>query len=152
MTREEADALVRGALEQLVLEQPELLRLDVTERALSHHLAKYIAQRAPAGLSVDVEYNRHHADPKRLRLPRRKARDRELRATTVYPDIILHRRDTDDLNLVVLELKKKGEPLEYDNLKLLAFRRELGYRHTAHVILGVDDQGEAVTRVEWVDG
>ncbi len=144
--------LVESAVSRLVEEQPALLELDVTERALSHHLALYLAQSVPPPFDVDVEYNRHGADPKRLRLPRRKALDREMRATTVFPDILVHRRNTDEANLLVLELKKPGEPLDYDNLKLRAFRRELGYRHTGHLILGRDDNGRVVRRLEWVDG
>ncbi len=143
-------ALVNGAVARLIDEQPELLALDVTERALSHHLALYLSQYVPAGFHVDVEYNRHFADPKRLELPPRAALDRELRATTVFPDIIVHKRNSDDANLLVLELKKPGEPLDYDNLKLRAFRRELYYRHTAHLILGCDESGAVVNRLEWV--
>ena len=150
--RAEITELVESAVSRLMKEQPELLDLDVTERALSHHLALYLAQSMPPSFDVDVEYNRHSADPKRLRLPRRKALDRELRATTVFPDILVHRRNTDDANLLVLELKKPGEPLDYDNLKLKAFRRELGYRHTGHLILGRNDNGIVVKRLEWVDG
>ena len=152
MTRDEADELVREALRQLVKEQPELFHLDLSERALMHHLANCISVRVPEGINVDVEYNRHHSDPKRLNLPRRDASDRELRATTVFPDIIVHVRDTDESNLVVLEVKKKGEPLDYDSQKLRAFCKELGYRHAGHVVVGVDANGQASAELEWLEG
>jgi hypothetical protein len=51
----------------------------------------------------------------------------------------------------VLEMKKPGESLNYDKAKLLAFRKELGYVHTAHIILGRRN-GELVKEVLWVDG
>jgi len=108
------------------------------------------AIRAP--LTVDCEYNRHFGDPKRLKLPTRKALDREIRATTVFPDILVHERNTDTNNLVVLELKKPGEDIAYDELKLRAFREELGYAHTAHVILGLRADGGLVREVAWIDG
>lgn len=151
MTRQEATELVDAAVDRLVAEQPELLDLDVSERALSHHLAIYLAEFLPAGLQVDVEYNRHGACPKRLNLPPREASDRELPATTVFPDIVIHRRGSDDSNLVVLELKKPQGSLEYDRRKLRAFRRELGYAHAAHVVLGRDSQGCLVRDLIWVD-
>lgn len=151
MDRGEISAVVDKAIDRLVAEQPALLDLDVTERALSHHLAIYIAALVPAEYDVDVEYNRHFGDPKRLNLPPRKARDRELRATTVFPDILVHKRNTDKQNLLVLELKKPGEDLAYDDLKLQAFRKELGYPHTAHVILGRGSVGQVVREVKWVD-
>src|ERR671914_824102 len=102
--RAEITELVESAVTRLVKEQPELLELDVTERALSPHLAIYLAQRMPPSFDVDVEYNRNGADPKRLQLPRRQALDYELRATTVFPDMLVRRRNTDDANLLVLEL------------------------------------------------
>ena len=152
MKRDEIPKIVEKALDRLIAEQPVLLDLGVTERALSHHLAQCISALVPAVYDVDVEYNRHFADSKRLNLPPRKALDRELRATTVFPDILVHCRNTDEKNLLVLELKKPGEDLEYDELKLRAFRNELGYPHTAHVILGRNGNGEIVREVKWVDG
>lgn len=59
------------------------------------------------------------------------ALDREIRATAAFPDILVHERNTDANNIVVLELKKPGEDIAYDELKLQAFREELGYVHTA---------------------
>lgn len=150
MTRQEARKLVLDAVRLLVKEQPELLALDVSERALTHQLAVYIMQRTPRGLRVDVEYNRHHANPKRLNLRRRDASDRELRATTVFPDLIVHVRNTDKSNLLVLEIKKPGEPIDYDTQKLRAFRDELGYRHAGHLILGIDQSGRVIRKLTWV--
>jgi hypothetical protein len=150
MDRAEISTVVERALDALIAEQPALLELDVTERALSHHLALYISRLVPAEYDVDVEYNRHGVDPKRLELPPRNALDRELRATTVFPDILVHKRNTDDHNLLVLEMKKPGEDMEYDGLKLRAFRRELRYRHTAHVVLGRNN-GDTVREIIWVD-
>jgi hypothetical protein len=152
MTREEATALVCQSIDDLVAREPQLLDLDVSERALSHHLALCIAHRVSPPFCVDCEYNRHHRDPKRLNLPPREALDREIRATTVFPDIIVHQRGTDAHNLVVLELKKPGEATDYDELKLLAFLRELGYRHAGHIILGRAADGNLVRELRWVDG
>jgi hypothetical protein len=152
MDPSEVAKLVELAVGQLIQEQAELLDLDVTERALSHHLANYLAALLPAGYDVDVEYNRHGESPKRLQLPVREAADMELRSTTVFPDILVHKRNTDDDNLLVLELKKPGESLAYDELKLRAFREQLGYSYTAHVILGRDNGGAIVRRIVWVGG
>ena len=152
MNRADISALVERAIDRLVEREPQLLDLDVNERTLSHHLARYLRDLVPKTLKVDVEYNRHFVNPKRLNLPPRKALNREVRATTVFPDIIVHKRNTDEANLLVLELKKPGEDRVYDDLKLRAFRTELGYVHTAHVILGNDSNGQLVREVVWVDG
>jgi len=154
MTREEATEIVNFAIDQLLQSDAALLDLDFTERSLSHRLAHYMALSAAIRppLTVDCEYNRHFGDPKRLNLPPRNALDREVRATTVFPDILVHERNTDANNLVVLELKKPGEDITYDELKLRAFREELGYAHTAHVILGRSANGAIVREVLWIDG
>jgi len=153
MTRDEASALVNSAIDQLLERDFALLALDVTERALSYRLAHYMAlsESIQFPLTVDCEYNRHFGDPKRLNLPPRKALDREIRATTVFPDILVHERNSPAKNFVVLELKKPGEDLAYDTLKLHAFRRELKYLHAAHVILGTTANGALIRDVLWID-
>jgi hypothetical protein len=151
MNRETIDNLVNKAIDLLVENEPQLLDLNATERALSHHLARYLGELVPEGFNVDCEYNRNSDLPKRLNLSPRQANDREIRATTVFPDIIIHKRDSDKANLLVLEMKKPGENLEYDEAKLLASQRELGYIHTAHVILGRRN-GELLKEVLWFDG
>lgn len=136
MTRKQITKIIEKAVDELIEKQKELLALDATERSLAHHLANYLAKRFPCDLNVDVEYNRHGSDPKRLNLPHREALDYELRATTVFPDIIVHKRGTNSHNILVIELKKPGESIDYDGRKLKAFRGELKYQHAAHLILG----------------
>lgn len=152
MRRDEVEDLVRYAIDALVENDGVLLEVNVSERSLSYRLAHYISlsDAIKPPLVVDCEYNRHFGDPKRLRLPSRTARDRELRATTVFPDIVVHERNADNNNVFVLELKKPGESLTYDDLKLRAFVAELGYAHAAHLILGRDTNGETVRELIWV--
>lgn len=152
MPHEEVSALVETAIDLLIEHEPELLTLGVTERTLSFHLARYLTDLVPAGYNVDCEYNRHFDDPKRLNLPRRTALDREMRATTVFPDVLVHKRNTDKYNLLVLELKKPGEDIEYDEIKLRAFRNELHYTYAAHVIVGRQKNGQVIRQVIWIDG
>lgn len=111
MDRNKITKLVNKAIDLLVENGSQLLDLNVTEPALSHHLARYLGELVPKCFNVDCEYNRHFDDPKRLNLKRRQAKDREIRATTVFPDIIVHKRDSDTDNLLVLEMKKPGESL-----------------------------------------
>lgn len=141
MNQQPIETLLTSAVNQLIEEQPELLESDVSERALTHHLANYIAHRVRLNHNyhVDVEYNRNGIDPKRLNLTPRSACDDELKAITAFPDIIIHRRGVNTDNLLVLEIKKpnpKPKELQYDAEKLRAFRNQLGYKYAAHVIMG----------------
>lgn len=153
MQREEAEKLLTQAVNQVIRFDRILLELDVTERALSCRIAHYMhdPELVPPPLSIDCEYNRHFGDPKRLYLPPRDAFDREVRATTVFPDIIVHERNSDARNLLAIEMKKPGGSLDYDRQKLLGFRRELGYLHTAHLILGLDANGDFVNQIIWIE-
>lgn len=151
MSREEAILLLNYAIDQVVQHESALLQLGVTERALSHQVARYMADRVKPPLSVDCEYNRHFGETKRLNLQERGASDHEVRAVTVFPDVIVHERNSDERNLLVVELKKPGEDLGYDERKLKAYRSQLGYQHGAHLILGLDFHGGLIRQIVWVD-
>jgi hypothetical protein len=111
-----------------------LLEVDVNERSLTHRLAIYLEKSFP-GYDVDCEYNRDVEDPKRLHITRRKIDSADTDATTVYPDIIVHRRGKRGYgdNLVVIEAKKCGRDSKDDEEKLRAFLRCLGYRYAFFV-------------------
>lgn len=151
MNRDQATQLINEAVNQLVEYDSELLDLDVSERALSYKLAHYmsLSKSIISPMVVDCEYNRHFSEPKRLLLPKRRALDRELTATTVFPDIIVHERNSDKHNYLVIEIKKPGGDMEYDCLKLNAFIEELGYKNAAHLVLGMT--GDIITRdIIWI--
>jgi hypothetical protein len=146
-----ADALDR-ALSRLLAKDAHLLRVDANERSITHRLAMYLQELFPRW-SVDCEYNRNFDDPKRLDVltddGKTSADDTE--GTTVFPDIIVHRRNTDD-NLLVVEVKKttsmRGDGRDME--KLNGFRAQLRYGYAAFVKLrtGTDDIG--VDQLDWV--
>lgn len=142
--------LVESAINSLKVEQRDLITLDVTERAISHYLAIYIMEVFPRSYNVDVEYNRDGYDPKRLNIEPMNLLSDEARAVTVYPDVIVHKRGRSDHNLLVLEMKKPNGSLEYDERKLRGFRRELGYKYAAHIIVGYD-KNEIVGYPIWIE-
>lgn len=147
--REVIESALDQAIEQLIRADADILQMDINERAISHRLASYLESHFP-GWNVDCEYNRDHDDPKRLNIRRRKLLSDDTQATTVSPDIIIHRRGTSE-NLVVIEMKKttSHEDDEYDFGKLHAFKEQLGY-HFA-IFIKVQTNGHAgIDTVEWV--
>ncbi len=151
MTRDCAKRIVNEAIDAVVKRESALLDIDISERALSHQLALHLTKLVDPPLSVDCEYNRYFADPKRLGLTPRNVGDSKVQPITVFPDIIVHERGSQERNYLVLELKKPGVNKGYDELKLRAFRHQLSYHHAAHVILGLDRDGEPVRDVVWID-
>ena len=154
MTREEAARLLTRSILALAHHDADLIDLGVSERAVAFRLALYMSRsrliRPP--LTIDCEYNRHLRNKKKLNLPPRLRPDEEPEPSRIYPDILVHQRNSDDHNILVVELKKVGEPIARDEAKLRAFRTQLGYAHAAHVILGVDATGAVTSEVHWIDG
>lgn len=134
------DHHLKIALDRLKKEDRLLFVHDANERSFCFRLGLYLQEEFP-DFTVDCEYNRNHQDAdyfKRLydaeliRL-REEAKKRPLKSDAdfvfVFPDIIVHRRDTKD-NLLVIETKKTSStiPDAFDRRKLVVYRETLGYR------------------------
>lgn len=139
---------LKEALDQLLRADAELLNNDVNERSISHRLACYLEPLFP-GWNVDCEYNRKHDDPKRLDITRHHVLSDDTQATTVFPDIIVHRRNTDE-NLLVIEMKKttSKEGDDHDFNKLKAFKSQLGYKFAVFLKLSTGEH-TGVESLEW---
>lgn len=152
-TEVEVCAAVDSAIDQLIRRDHHLLDADCSERSVTHQLAVYLAAEFP-NYNVDCEYNRDGFDVKRLQLGERQVRvaDDELDAVTVFPDIVVHNRGTNQNNLLVIEVKKavsRAELAEYDCFKLRAFKAELGYVYAAHIVLGYQRNQALARTVAW---
>jgi len=82
-----------------------LLENGANERSVAHKLAEYLQIQFP-DWNVDCEYNRKGLAQKIL--DRIHECSKQKKTDRVYPDIIVHRRNTDD-NLLVVEIKIKDE-------------------------------------------
>jgi hypothetical protein len=104
---------VRAAYDELLKFDQHLLTVDANERSLTHKLASYLENEFPVW-DVDCEYNRDGHEIKTLDGP-------------VVPDVIVHRRDTNE-NFIVIEAKKSSTArVGHDVEKLIRFKAELGY-------------------------
>jgi len=136
---------VRRSLRRLLRADRGLLRRDAAERAIQHRLAVYLEQIFP-GRDVDVDYNRHGRDPKQIGIPEECSR-----SGRVFPDVIVHQRDNDDYNLLVIEMKKStnNQPRKCDLAKIQAYRRELGYSYGLFIELGTKVENPSVVSERW---
>lgn len=108
-------------------ENEALFEVDANERSITHQLAIHLTRHFPE-YDIDCEYNRNNLEPKKLDGLKKTIDSDDLNATTVYPDIIVHRRRKSD-NLIVIEAKKRNVPLEFDRQKLKLYKSELGYKY-----------------------
>ena len=153
LDRKEIETALGNAVDELIQSDRYLLEVDASERSISHHLAVYLAGQVPK-FNVDCEYNRDGFNPKSLylgELPYTDALEDE--AVTVFPDIIVHRRGSNEDNLLALEMKKANarRDAEFDRRKLRAFRAQLHYRHAVHLVIGIDVEGHPFHTVEWIE-
>lgn len=138
---------IQNLLDEFVIEQNLLLQNDASEQAISHHLAIKFSQ-SFLSWNTDCEYNRSMDIVKRLIYavsPTGEACERN-----VVPDIIIHRRMTND-NLLAVEIKKStNRDSSFKDLsKLIAFREQLGYQHTLFIrfLTGVSDA--RIIELDW---
>ncbi len=138
---------IRAALVRLIKEDFYLLEVDINERSLTHRLAIYLEALFP-NYHVDCEYNREGVDKKALHILKTNIKRNnepnhiepdDIDSSTVFPDITIHRRGTND-NFVVIEAKKSTTQNDRgDKEKLRLYKEELGYRHAFFVRIPVGD-------------
>jgi hypothetical protein len=135
---------VQVAIDLLFKHDSFLLESDVNERAVSHKLAEYL-QLLFLEWNVDCEYNRKGLDTKELDGIQECAKQRT--TDRVFPDIIIHRRNTDD-NLLVVEIKTISPETICDERKLELFT-EIGGKYKYKLGLFVKFQKTAKPILDW---
>lgn len=138
MKQNEIVEKVKVAIEQLIAKDPWLLVNNLNERCITHKIATYL-QEEFSDYDVDCEYNGNieslngskmiyvlRQDLNRLkRLTKKEKRKTkgEILVRSVFPDIIVHKRGTNENNLCVIEVKKSTNktPFDYDQIKLKAY-------------------------------
>lgn len=149
MDKAEIKEKLERAVAALMQSDVDLLRRDVNERSITHWLAIHLMPLFPDH-DVDCEYNRDVHGGKTIddfrdvllgRLsPEEWPTDTDAR--TVYPDIIVHRRGTNDENLLVVEVKKGIGNAEVEEVKLLGFMTNdrLHYPFAAALELAIGEE------------
>ena len=118
LSREDVRRRLHAAYNTLLEHDRALLELDANERSLTHKLAEHLQVEFP-DWNVDCEYNRKGELPKRLMGNVENVLTDDTLGKTVFPDIIVHQRRTND-NLLVIEAKKSitmGDSKDKEKLK-----------------------------------
>lgn len=144
---------VKCSLNKLMEYDKFLLEENVNERSITHKLAEYLQQEFKEW-DVDCEYNRmtngHSITKKTIIFEHEDISIEDQDAKTVFPDIIIHKRNTEK-NLLVIEAKKsKNNNYELDEKKLEMFTSDqFGYFYGLHIILQVDNDFGKPTILRW---
>ncbi len=147
----EPGELVAKALSCLFREDRKLFEINVNERSITHRLALYL-RNLYEDWDVDCEYNRDKGEPKELEIPELKPDNKDTDAQTVFPDIIIHKRDSKE-NYLVIEAKKTSSTASKDTdiIKLKAFRKQLEYKYALFIEFSVKPNEPGLNSLEWVD-
>lgn len=167
ISEDEIKRIVNKCILELLHSDCILLENDVSERAITHKLAEYIQQRIP-NLNVDCEYNRNvtfgYQEPKKITLLRKKTFKQKQSSSTLdnclevstYPDIIVHRRGTNNDNLLVIEVKKQNSNVDssHDRAKLKAFTQNANansynFKHGLFVLIKTGETKQTYPELEW---
>jgi len=144
MNKTEITVLIEKALNELYKRDSDLLSkiYDINERTISHRLAMYFENLlAHTDYQVDVEYNRMRDDYNpdaigNLMGKRLNWEESGEGSGYVYPDIIVHKRDSPD-NLLEIEMKMawKNRKKDFDYLKINEYMQQLGYQFGVYIEL-----------------
>ena len=134
MSLEDVKKRVIEAICSLYRYDRELLDVNANERSITHKLAERLQREFPEW-HVDCEYNRVGRETKKLIVNVGNPEPDDLDVKTVFPDIIVHRRMTDE-NLLVIEVKKAtGRDDTGDIEKLERFTKVREYRYEYGLLL-----------------
>jgi len=132
---------VQNAIDTLIERDAYLLEMDAHEVAVSHKLAEYLQQEFPEW-NVDCEFNKYYGETKTLD---------EYDSDWVRPDIIVHKRGTDE-DLLVIEIKLTTSDddicCEKKKVELYTEDEELDYRHGLFLHLQSDGETD-VEETDW---
>jgi len=155
-TKDELERIVKSSLMKLRNLDKKLLEIKVNERTITHKLAEYLQQNF-LEYNVDCEYNRYRDYAKRIRTQHDRSREinnlsntelakliwENKEADTIYPDIIIHNRGTQEGNILVIEVKKSSNlnTAESDKEKIEELMRR-PYNYKFGLFLRIDLNGE----------
>lgn len=143
--REYITKIIIDAVDELKNQQPMLFKKadNIAERTVSTALSVLLTPKFPE-YNVNCEYNRM-TDEHGLQIPKRiQLNPYDEDPSRVYPDIIVHRQEDGEHNLLVVEIKmswKNGEKND-DYKKLIACTRELRYSYGLYLELSEGGMSE----------
>ncbi len=129
MTKNKVEKIIRIACDNIYLYDKYLIEMETHEQNIVAHILCYIKPQLDASQwNVDVEYNReNYTDTKR-----------DLRGNSLKPDLIIHQRGPNGINLAAIETKGhwNTEPRSEDTDSLRRLQEKHNYKFLYRIELG----------------
>ena len=103
----ELEIILENIIGKFIENDSHLLQIDSHELSLSFRIGLYLAEQFE-NWDVDMEYNRRGTEKKRI--------DRDNELSLFRPDLIVHKRNNDDYNYIVIQIKKDTYELNGDEV------------------------------------
>lgn len=128
---------VESALNKVYREDMSLIEREASERAIVFRFGLYLYEILKStefkDYDVDVEYNRNGYDPKRTPSHPQNG---------IVPDLIVHIRESNDYNLLVLEFKTERNNNQSEDIKkikeLTSATGKYRFKYGATILIGYD--------------
>jgi hypothetical protein len=111
---------ITTTLQKVYKDDISLINRKVNERTIAYRFGFYLIEEAfkkfapqDIKISIDLEYNRNGRNAKSLK--------NFNPAYGKYPDLIIHERETNDNNILIIEFKKPNVSMDDDFKKLIGF-------------------------------
>jgi len=133
------------ALRAFFRKDGKLLHVNTNERSISHKVAEHLQIQFP-DMNVDCEYNGRGDRGEVKKSPGNQGKPKN-QMRRVFPDLIVHKRLSDNNKCLVIEIKKKNGNLATDILKLKEFTDKDGYGYTVGLLLVFDVVKKKISKV-----
>jgi len=152
MTQQDIYDILKSSIAELYERDAILLKkdYDIHERTVCHRLAIYIERNLKEDYHVDVEYNRMRTkygsdDIGDVIGKILNWEDSGEGSSFVYPDIIIHKRDTEQ-NIVDIEVKMawKNKLKKLDYQKINNYIKQLNYQFGVYVELSENQKNSKI--------
>jgi hypothetical protein len=143
ITKEEVDLMskVKSAANSTIEAEIDILRNGRVERNFTSCFATQISKQFKnGGIRSDPFYNKHLGATKYLN------------GKVVELDIAVHERNTDQNNLVAIEIETNNRPARDDIWKIEGLTQGLdgyGYRLGLYIVFGVSQKAGQIITMEW---
>lgn len=150
--------LINKTLDVLYDKEAYIFQNDTSEKNMVFHFSRYFIDMLKDinynDLSVDCEYNKNALSEHKYK---EIIYNYDKKSHKIYPDLILHKRGSNDSNILAIEFKKhtnhSRKAIEKDSLKLKALTSEQGeFKYKIGLFITLGKTRERVKIKKYING
>lgn len=142
--------LVNYTLDELYTKEKYLLENNSSERNLVFHFSRYFLKNIENNekykdYNVECEYGNNHKFKKTISINNK--------IHQIYPDFILHKRGSNDHNLLAIEFKKNNSNNKKDEIKLISLTdNNYEYKYKLGLFINLKKTRKDIEIIKYING